>query len=183
MKNIICTIALVAASLLAFTACEDEHYSVLPTFKGFRFAPSAWHPGEKVSVTAVQQSYGDLLYRAKYTWKVECAGKALVDSTITVVYDTDKSDPCLEFQIPQDVLGEGAVTSRSVSGRFQCRIQLFGTVLPSRWATGRTTGTPVCTAIFVPQETASCTVWPAEMPLIPLHPAGEKARGRGYSSL
>lgn len=118
MKNIVCTIALVAASLLAFTACEDEHYSVMPTFSGFRFEPSAWHPGEKVSVTAVQQTYGDLLYRAKYTWKVECAGKELVDSTITVVYDTDKSDPRLEFQIPEDVLGEEGATYKSVSVGF-----------------------------------------------------------------
>lgn len=119
MRNIIRTVAFVAVSLLAFTACEDEHYSVLPTFGGFRFEPTAWHPGEEVSITAVQQSYGDLLYRAKYTWTVECAGTALVDSTITVVYDNDKSDPRLDFRIPDDVLGEGASASKAVSVSFK----------------------------------------------------------------
>lgn len=119
MKNIVRTVAFVAVSLLAFTACEDEHNSVLPTFAGFRFEPAAWHPGDKVSITAVQQSYGDLLYRAKYTWSVKCDDTSLVDSTITVVYDTDKSDPRLEFRIPDDVMGEEPAVSKPVSVNFK----------------------------------------------------------------
>lgn len=113
MKNIIRAFGWVAVSLWAFTACEDEHYSVLPTFGGFRFEPTAWHSDDSVTVTAVQQNYGDLIYKAKYTWRVQCAEKALVDTVITVVYDNDKSDPRVGFRIPADMTGTAEVSFKA----------------------------------------------------------------------
>lgn len=113
MKNIFRAFALAAVSLWAFTACEDEHYSVLPAFGGFRLEPAAWHSGDSVTVTAVQQQRGDLIYRAKYTWRVECAETSLVDTTITVVYDNDKSDPRVGFRIPAGMIGSAEVSFKA----------------------------------------------------------------------
>lgn len=106
-------IALWAVSLLICTSCEDEHNSVMPTFGGFRLEPVAWHSGDSVTVTAVQQSLGELIYRAKYSWKVECAGTVLVDTTCTVVYDNDKSDPYVGVRLPENLTGRAEVTFKA----------------------------------------------------------------------
>lgn len=113
MKKTIGMAALCAALLCGFTACDEEHYSELPAFGGFRMEPSEWHSGDKATVTAVQQQLGNLLYKAKYIWHVECSGVTLADTTYSVVYDTDKADPAVTFRIPADVQGTASVSFRA----------------------------------------------------------------------
>ena len=96
-------LACIGAAALAFASCEeDKHVCTLPAFAGFRIEPSVWSAGDSVTVTAVQSSLGDLLFRAKYSWSVTCG-----DTTFTrdydVVYDMDKSDPYIGIRLPDDV--------------------------------------------------------------------------------
>lgn len=93
-------------------ACEDEHYSVLPTFGGFRLEPTAWYSGDSVTITAVQQTYGDLIYRATYTWLVACTDTTF-SKTYTVVYDNDKSDPYFGFTIPEGLTGSANISFKA----------------------------------------------------------------------
>ena len=97
-------LACLGAAAMAFVACEDDkHYCTLPTFSGFRIEPVVWHAGDSVTITAVQQGLGDLLYQATYNWSVECVG---ADTTFageySVVYDVDKSNPYIGFRLPDD---------------------------------------------------------------------------------
>lgn len=93
---------------LAFMACEEEHISTLPTFKGFRLEPTVWHSGDSITVTAVQQTPGDLLYKAVYKWSVACTDTTFT-KTYSVVYDADKSDPFIGFRIPEDLTGKANI--------------------------------------------------------------------------
>ena len=94
--------ACAAVAVAALSACEeDKHVCVLPGFAGFRIEPLVWQPGDSVTITAVQYSLGDLLYKAEYRWSVACT-----DTTFTknyeVVYDADKSDPYITFRPPAE---------------------------------------------------------------------------------
>lgn len=106
LKSMIRLIGLGAMMMLA--ACEeDKHICTLPSFAGFRIFPTTWHAGDSVTVTAVQHSLGDLLYKAEYYWRVECA-----DTTFTrnydVVYDVNKADPYIGIRLPEDFQGNRA---------------------------------------------------------------------------
>lgn len=98
LKSAVCA----AVAVLALSACDDDkHVCTLPAFAGFRIEPVAgWNAGDSVTVTAVQSSLGDLLYKAEYSWSVVCD-----DTTFTknydVVYDLDKSDPYIGFRLPE----------------------------------------------------------------------------------
>lgn len=96
---------------LAFTACDEEHPTVLPAFAGFRLTPSTWTAGDSVTVTAVQSKLGDLIYKAEYRWNVSVASADTTFSkTVQVVYDNDKSDPSFSFRIPSDVTGTASIS-------------------------------------------------------------------------
>ena len=57
-------LACLGAVAMTFVACEeDKHICTLPSFAGFRIEPTVWNAGDSVTITAVQQSLGDLLYR------------------------------------------------------------------------------------------------------------------------
>ena len=78
MKSLM-RLACLGAVAMAFVACEeDKHICTLPSFAGFRIEPTVWNAGDSVTITAVQQSLGDLLYKAEYHWSVECT-----DTTFT----------------------------------------------------------------------------------------------------
>lgn len=101
MKSLM-RLACLGAVAMAFVACEeDKHICTLPSFAGFRIEPTVWNAGDSVTITAVQQSLGDLLYKAEYHWSVECT-----DTTFTkdynVVYDADKSNPYIGIRLPDD---------------------------------------------------------------------------------
>lgn len=107
--------ACAVAVTMAFSACEeDEHVCALPGFAGFRIEPIVWNPGDSVTITAVQYSLGNLLYKAEYRWSVACE-----DTTFTknydVVYDVDKSDPYIGIRLPDDFSGNRAAISFSVN--------------------------------------------------------------------
>ena len=64
MKSLM-RLACLGAVAMAFVACEeDKHICTLPSFAGFRIEPTVWNAGDSVTITAVQQSLGDLLYKA-----------------------------------------------------------------------------------------------------------------------
>ncbi len=113
MKSLM-RLAWLGAAAMALAACgEDEHVCTLPSFAGFRISPVVWNAGDSVTITAVQQSLGDLLYKAEYRWSVECE-----DTTFTkdynVVYDADKSNPYIGIRLPDDFRGRTADISFSV---------------------------------------------------------------------
>ena len=63
MKSLM-RLACLGAVAMAFVACEeDKHICTLPSFAGFRIEPTVWNAGDSVTITAVQQSLGDLLYK------------------------------------------------------------------------------------------------------------------------
>ncbi len=100
---------------LGVVSCEeDKHICTLPVFSGFRISPS-WNAGDSVTVVAVQQGQGDLLYRAEYRWSVHCErsiSEGQKDTTFVrnykVVYDVDKADPYIGFRLPKDFTGKKA---------------------------------------------------------------------------
>ena len=113
MKSLM-RLACLGAVAMAFVACEeDKHICTLPSFAGFRIEPTVWNAGDSVTITAVQQSLGDLLYKAEYHWSVECT-----DTTFTkdynVVYDADKSNPYIGIRLPDDFRGRMAKINFSV---------------------------------------------------------------------
>lgn len=106
--------ACAAVAALALSACDDEHVCSLPAFAGFRINPlTGWNAGDSVTITAVQSSLGDLIYKAEYRWSVVCD-----DTTFTknynVVYDVDKSDPYIGFRLPEGFSTESATINFSV---------------------------------------------------------------------
>ena len=113
MKSLM-RLACLGAVAMTFVACEeDKHICTLPSFAGFRIEPTVWNAGDSVTITAVQQSLGDLLYKAEYHWSVECT-----DTTFTkdynVVYDADKSNPYIGIRLPDDFRGRMAKINFSV---------------------------------------------------------------------
>ncbi len=105
-------VACIGAAALAFTACDDENVCTLPAFAGFRIDNLDWQPGDSVTITAVQSSLGNLLFRADYTWSVQCTDTTFTKS-YRVVYDVDKSDPYIGFRLPDDFTGNRAYISFS----------------------------------------------------------------------
>lgn len=107
--------ACAAVAALALSACDDDkNVCTLPAFAGFRIEPvTGWNAGDSVTVTAVQSSLGDLLYKAEYKWSVACD-----DTTFTknydVVYDLDKSDPYIGIRLPEGFSTTSATISFNV---------------------------------------------------------------------
>ena len=104
VKKSILPFGLLVLLTLGLVSCEEKHISELPAFAGFRVTPTTWHSGDSVTVTAVQRSQGNLLFKAKYSWTVACQDTTF-SKTYQVVYDNDKSDPNISFRIPQNITG------------------------------------------------------------------------------
>lgn len=107
MKMYLRTVVYITAVVMGVSACEEEHVSSLPTFSGFRIEPLVWDSGDSVTITAVQSSLGDLLYKATYSWNVVCA-KDTFTKKYEVVYDLDKSNPYIGFRLPDFFIGNQA---------------------------------------------------------------------------
>lgn len=113
-KQLIYSLTCCLMLLMAFTSCEeDKHYSKLPTFSGFKFSPGVIHSGDSVYVIAVQQTQGDLLYKAQYTWTVNMSGTDPIKKDSVVIYDYDKSNPQFKFKVPEGVSGQLVVGFRA----------------------------------------------------------------------
>ncbi|MCD8318106.1 MAG: hypothetical protein LUC45_04310 [Paraprevotella sp.] len=103
-----------AMVVTGLTACDnDDHVCTLPSFAGFRIEPAAWNAGDSVTITAVQRTLGNLLYRADYQWSVKCTDTTFTKS-YRVVYDNDKSDPYIGFRLPAGFSGKQADISFKV---------------------------------------------------------------------
>lgn len=113
-KHLIYSLTCCLMLMIALTSCEeDKHYSKLPTFCGFKFTPTVIHSGDMVTVTAVQQTHGDLLYKAEYSWTATMNGCEPIKYNKSVVYDNDKSDPKFEFQVPSEATGQLTVSFKA----------------------------------------------------------------------
>ena len=78
MKSLM-RLACLGAVAMAFVACEeDKHICTLPSFAGFRIEPTVWNAGDSVTITAVQQSLGDLLYKAEYHVRIRLSLKIIM---------------------------------------------------------------------------------------------------------
>ena len=134
MKSLM-RLACLGAVAMAFVACEeDEHVCTLPSFAGFRIEPTVWNAGDSVTITAVQQSRGDLLYKAEYRWSVECADTAFTKN-YNVVYDADKSDPYIGIRLPYDF--RGSMAKISFSARYS-----YSATAPTSSPSGSASGQP-----------------------------------------
>ena len=109
VKKSILPFGLLVLLTLGLVSCEEKHISELPAFAGFRVTPTTWHSGDSVTVTAVQRSQGNLLFKAKYSWTVACQDTTF-SKTYQVVYDNDKSDPNISFRIPQNITGNASIS-------------------------------------------------------------------------
>lgn len=105
MKKIFrcCTPLLFLFALVTFVSCDDEDYSsYVPTFQGFRIDPSEPVVGDSLTITAVQARKGHLIYRATYTWNIQCMSTVMLNKTVKVVYDNEPADPVIGFRLPED---------------------------------------------------------------------------------
>lgn len=107
----VCLAVCMLAATFSFTACDEDHPTVLPAFAGFRLTPSVWTAGDSVTVTAVQSKLGNLIYKAEYRWTVSVpSADTTFSKTVQVVYDNDKADPSFGFRIPADVTGTASIS-------------------------------------------------------------------------
>lgn len=109
LKRSILPVWLLVMLAAGLVSCEEKHISELPAFAGFRVTPTTWHSGDSVTVTAVQRTQGNLLFKAKYSWSVSCPDTTF-SKTYEVVYDADKSDPYISFHIPENISGNANIS-------------------------------------------------------------------------
>ena len=102
MKNLFRTLALllVAISAASLTSCSEDsndskYQSKFPQFSDITTTPTTVTAGDSVTFTAVQSTYGNLLYGATYTWTFGDQ-----TGTSSVVYDNDKSNPTFKTVAP-----------------------------------------------------------------------------------
>lgn len=86
---------------LTISCDDDDHICTLPVYSGFSIVPTEWEGGDTVTITAVQKTIGNLLYKAEYSWSVACADTTFSDS-YDVVYDYEPYDPYITFTLPDD---------------------------------------------------------------------------------
>lgn len=153
---------MLALLTVGLVSCEEEHISELPAFAGFRVTPTTWHSGDSVTVTAVQRSQGNLLFKAKYSWSVACQDTTF-SKTYQVVYDNDKSDPNISFRIPQNISGNASI---SFTAEYH-----YSSTAPTSIPTASTGGDGLIGSIGSPSSStlygkcsgsASMTILPAE---------------------
>ncbi len=111
MKKAFYFVAALCLMLLA-VSCEDSGGSYPPTWKGFTYEPSTVHPGDSVTITAVQAKKGKYLYTVTYNFSmrvyVEVDG-VTQDSTLAYSYKTnydgtDNGDPQWKLKLPDNTV-------------------------------------------------------------------------------
>ena len=119
MKKIFLLLALAAVALACLTACgDDEKGAMPPIYQGFRVEPSTRvHPGDVVTITAVQAQKGRYLYGAKYSWTMKLM---LTNGDETELIggsneggESKAQAPTWTIEIPENV----------VLGRYSCQFQ------------------------------------------------------------
>ncbi len=111
MKKAIYFVAALCLMLLA-VSCEDTGGSYAPTWKGFSYEPSTVHPGDSVTITAVQKSKGKYLYTVTYTFTMRVlmdVDNVTQDSTLSYSYKTNydgdgQKDPQWKLRIPDNIV-------------------------------------------------------------------------------
>lgn len=115
MKLIASTLFMTMA-IVCFTSCnEEEKGSYPPAYYGFSYSPVPVHPGDSVTITAVQARKGHYLNACDYTLNVpltlEQADGSLKDTTIVSKYHTnydgtDNGNPTFKILIPANAIDE-----------------------------------------------------------------------------
>ncbi len=110
--------------LMAVNACDNEKSEAYPpTYYGFQYYTDSpenkqiVHPGDSVTIVAVQAKKGKYLAGTDYSlsvrFKVE-NGDSTVTSKYHTNYDgTDNSNPTFKIKVPETVVGTSALVSFS----------------------------------------------------------------------
>ncbi len=111
---------LVSVAIFGLTACNDDDEGAMPPiYQGFRVEPSnVLHPGDKVTITAVQQQKGRYIYGAKYSWSIKRNGAAEDEGPI-LVYGVNEGGES-NYKDPQWVT---TIPSDAVPGIYTCRFE------------------------------------------------------------
>ena len=108
-RNLHTAFAAALLTALCLASCDDtDPVSYMPLYEGIAISPDFLRAGDSVTVTAVQQDKGRLIYHADYRWEVAYAtigsnGRPDTIRTskhLSVVYDVESEDPVLKFLIP-----------------------------------------------------------------------------------
>ncbi len=123
MKRTSFTLALLALGMmpcLFLASCDDDDEGCYPpTWKGFTYSPSPVHPGDSITITAVQASKGHYLNACDYSFSMKVyvadSNGMTQDSTLTYSYHTnydgtDNGDPSWGVRLPET----------TVSGSYTC---------------------------------------------------------------
>ena len=122
MKNFACIIVTVLGVLLT-TSCEDKKTSYPPVYQGFTISPSKPCPGDSVTITAVVDRKGSLLYNTQYNWGMTLTvldeNGYTRDTTFAVkqVIPSDGSqykNPEVKFLIPRNAFVNGKSSPASI---------------------------------------------------------------------
>lgn len=110
MKSIASVLCKCAFALVLLASCEEDNITRYPAFGGFRLQPNEWwHPGDSVTVTAVQLTQGDLIYKAKYKWEITVSLSDGTTKSYTknyeVIYDKEKQNPQFGFRLEEGQTG------------------------------------------------------------------------------
>ncbi len=93
-------------------SCEDTSGSYAPTWRGFTYEPSTVHPGDSVTITAVQKSKGHYLNGVDYNFSMRVyveVDNVTQDSTLSYSYHTNydgdgQKDPQWRLKIPDNTV-------------------------------------------------------------------------------
>lgn len=111
---------LVSVAILGFTACNDDDEGAMPPiYEGFRVEPSTiLHPGDKVTITAVQKQKGRYLYGAKYTWEIRRNGASEEEGSLLFYGNNEGGES--NYNDPQWVT---TIPSDATPGIYTCRFE------------------------------------------------------------
>ena len=111
---------LVSMAVFGFTACNDDDDGAMPPiYQGFRVEPSTVvHPGDVITITAVQKQKGRYLYGAHYSWAIKRNG-ATEEEGALLVYGTDEGGES-NYKDPQWV---ATIPSDAAPGIYSCRFE------------------------------------------------------------
>ena len=119
LEKKLCCLTLMAG-LMTLVSCEKKDYSSYPpTWKGFELSSKTVHPGDSITVTAVQDDKGHLINSTYYTWYLTCNitdGNSTISytspkETVHTNYDgTDNGNPSYTLYIPENAApGNGTI--------------------------------------------------------------------------
>ena len=104
----------ISMAIFGLTACNDDDEGAMPPiYQGFRVEPSTTvHPGDIITITAVQKQKGRYLYGARYSWAIRRNGA----EEALVTYGTDEGGES-NYQDPQWVV---TIPSDAEPGVYSC---------------------------------------------------------------